>query len=101
MCRLIGRSSSSAASSCWRRSWTSCAAAGGDNMSDVLLEMRNISKSFPGVQALRDVHFSVHKGEILCLLGENGAGKSTLMKILTGVYPADAGTILFEGRPVR
>src|SRR6185436_14304225 len=69
-------------------------------MSDLLLEMRAISKSFPGVQALKGVNFDVRKGEILCLLGENGAGKSTLMKILTGVYAPDSGTIVFEGKQV-
>jgi len=66
-----------------------------------LLEMRNISKSFPGVQALKDVGFTVRPGEIVCLLGENGAGKSTLMKILTGVYPDYEGAVLLEGREVR
>ena len=70
-------------------------------MADALLEMRNISKSFPGVQALKGVSFSVGKGKIVCLLGENGAGKSTLMKILTGVYAADSGEMLLEGAPVR
>ena len=70
-------------------------------MNDWLLEMRDISKSFPGVQALKRVNFAARPGEIVCLLGENGAGKSTLMKILTGVYPADAGRILLEGRPLR
>jgi len=70
-------------------------------MGEFLLEMREISKAFPGVQALKGVNFSVRKGEIVCLLGENGAGKSTLMKILTGVHQADAGTILFEGKAVQ
>jgi inositol transport system ATP-binding protein len=63
-----------------------------------LLEMRGISKSFPGVRALDDVSLSVWPGEVLGLLGENGAGKSTLMKILAGVYRADRGEILWEGR---
>jgi ABC-type sugar transport system ATPase subunit len=62
--------------------------------------MRNISKRFPGVQALRQVNFSVQSGEVVCLLGENGAGKSTLMKILTGVYPDYEGSILLEGKEV-
>src|SRR6478752_5268323 len=53
-----------------------------------MLEMRNVSKSFSGVQALRDVNFSVEAGQIHALVGENGAGKSTLMKVLSGVYPA-------------
>lgn len=69
-------------------------------MSDYLVEMRGISKRFPGVRALRDVNLRIRRGEILCLLGENGAGKSTLMKILTGVYKPDGGTILVDGKPV-
>ena len=70
-------------------------------MSDLLVEMRDIFKSFPGVRALKGVNFSIRKGEILCLLGENGAGKSTLMKILTGVHQPDSGQILFEGKAVK
>lgn len=67
----------------------------------MLLEMRHISKSFPGVRALNDVSFDVRQGEVHALVGENGAGKSTLMKILSGVYQADAGEVIFQGRPVR
>ena len=52
-----------------------------------LLEMRGVSKSFAGVQALRDVNFTVEAGQVHALVGENGAGKSTLMKVLSGVYP--------------
>jgi ABC-type sugar transport system ATPase subunit len=70
-------------------------------MDTTLLEMRAISKDFPGVQALKRVNFSVRKGEIVCLLGENGAGKSTLMKILTGVHQPDAGVICLEGQEVK
>ena len=70
-------------------------------MGEALLEMLNISKSFPGVRALKNVNFTVKQGEIVCLLGENGAGKSTLMKILTGVYTADAGTLRLTGAEVR
>ncbi len=66
-----------------------------------LLEMRGISKAFPGVQALNDVSFSLHAGEIHALVGENGAGKSTLMKVLTGAIPKDAGTIFLRGAPVE
>src|SRR5207245_3657587 len=60
--------------------------------------MRHVSKSFPGVRALDDVSFSVGPGEVVGLLGENGAGKSTRMKILAGVYRADAGEIVWEGK---
>jgi ABC-type sugar transport system ATPase subunit len=64
------------------------------------LEMHGISKSFPGVRALDGVDLTVERGEVLALVGENGAGKSTLMKVLTGVYHADAGHISVEGVPV-
>jgi putative multiple sugar transport system ATP-binding protein len=68
-----------------------------------ILEMRNITKIFPGVKALDNVNFSVKEGEIHCLVGENGAGKSTLMKILSGVYPASDydGNIIFNGNVVE
>jgi putative multiple sugar transport system ATP-binding protein len=68
-----------------------------------MLEMRNVNKSFSGVQALRDVNFSVEAGQIHALVGENGAGKSTLMKVLSGVYPAGSyeGTIIFDGEERR
>jgi ABC-type sugar transport system ATPase subunit len=71
-------------------------------MPDVpLLQMKHISKSFPGVQALCDVSFDLHKREVVGLVGENGAGKSTLMKVLSGVHAPDQGEILIEGRAVR
>ena len=63
-----------------------------------ILEMNHISKSFGGARALNDIHLSVEEGEIHALLGENGAGKSTLMNILTGVIPADEGSITFLGK---
>ena len=66
-------------------------------MSETILEMRGISKSFAGVQALKDVSFSCRAGLIYGLVGENGAGKSTLMKILAGAYKADAGDIIYKG----
>ncbi|MCR5502956.1 MAG: sugar ABC transporter ATP-binding protein [Lachnospiraceae bacterium] len=66
-----------------------------------LLELRGIDKMFPGVMALNNVDFTLRKGEIHALMGENGAGKSTLIKILTGVYSMDAGTILVEGKNVH
>lgn len=65
--------------------------------SAVLLQMRGISKRFPGVLALDEVDFTVRSGEIHALMGENGAGKSTLIKALTGVYPRDAGEIELNG----
>ena len=64
---------------------------------DTVLEMRHISKSFPGVQALEDVDFTVGSGEIHALMGENVAGKSTLIKVLTGVYRMDQGEIYLDG----
>ena len=67
---------------------------------DKLLEMRNISKSFPGVRALDDVSLTVRRGTVHALMGENGAGKSTLMKCLFGIYTRDSGEILLDGKPV-
>ena len=69
-------------------------------MSEYLLEMKNISKSFPGVKALQSVEFQLKAGEIHALLGENGAGKSTLIKVLGGIYIAEEGEILIDGKPV-
>jgi rhamnose transport system ATP-binding protein len=66
-----------------------------------VLRLENVSKSFPGVQALDRVDFEVRAGEVHALLGENGAGKSTLIKIVSGVYQPDAGTILIDGQAVR
>ncbi len=66
----------------------------------VLLEMKGIGKTFPGVKALQGVSLTVREGQVHALLGENGAGKSTLIKILSGAYAKDEGEILWEGRPV-
>jgi ribose transport system ATP-binding protein len=66
-----------------------------------LLEVRGLSKSFPGVRALDGVSVRAAAGEVLAVVGENGAGKSTLMKVLAGVYQPDVGEILLDGRPVR
>ena len=68
---------------------------------EVLLQMKNISKSFPGVKALDRVSLTVRKGTVHALMGENGAGKSTLMKCLFGIYSKDEGSILLEGREVN
>lgn len=67
---------------------------------DTLLTISGVSKGFPGVKALDNVSFSVRKGEIMALLGENGAGKSTLIKVLTGVYSRDAGTLTLNGQTI-
>ena len=63
-----------------------------------LLEMKNIHKRFPGVYALKNIHFELKKGEVHALLGENGAGKSTLIKVLGGIYQADEGEIYIQGK---
>ena len=70
-------------------------------MGEVILEMKGIDKSFPGVHALDHVDLEIRKGEVLALMGENGAGKSTLMKVLTGIYTKDSGTITYEGKEVE
>jgi ABC-type sugar transport system ATPase subunit len=70
-------------------------------MTLTLLEVHQVSKSFPGTQALSDVSFELLPGEVHALMGENGAGKSTLMHILSGVYMPDAGSILIKGEPVQ
>jgi simple sugar transport system ATP-binding protein len=68
---------------------------------ELLVEMVGISKSFGGLQALRDVNLTVRRNEVLGLVGDNAAGKSTLMKILTGAYHTDHGSIRFDGSPVH
>ena len=70
-------------------------------MGEVILTMKDIDKSFPGVHALDHVDLEVRRGEVHALMGENGAGKSTLMKVLTGIYSKDAGTITYEGKEVE
>ncbi len=76
--------------------------AGRDHGMETILDMRGITKTFPGVKALDNVNLAVRPGEIHALVGENGAGKSTLMKVLSGVYPHGSytGEITYEGRPV-
>src|SRR5512142_3293403 len=66
-----------------------------------VLEMRKISKIFPGVTALSGVDFRLFRGEVHAVMGQKGAGKSTLVKVLTGVHKHDAGEILLEGKPIR
>ena len=70
-------------------------------MGEVILTMKGIDKSFPGVHALDHVDLEIRKGEVLALMGENGAGKSTLMKVLTGIYKKDEGTITYEGKEIE
>lgn len=70
-------------------------------MGETILRMEGIDKSFTGVHALKGVDFDLQKGEVHALMGENGAGKSTLMKILTGIYSKDSGTITYEGKEVE
>lgn len=70
-------------------------------MNDYILQMKNISKSFPGVKALDKVSLNIRPGTVHALMGENGAGKSTLMKCLFGIYKMDEGEIIFDGQPVH
>ena len=70
-------------------------------MPDVILSMKDIDKSFPGVRALDHCQFELCAGEVHALVGENGAGKSTLMKILSGVYSKDGGTVIFDGKEIN
>ena len=70
-------------------------------MGDLILTMKGIDKTFPGVHALNNVDFDLYRGEVHALMGENGAGKSTLMKVLTGIYKKDSGTITYEGKSVE
>ena len=71
------------------------------NMAETILRMTGIQKYFPGVHALDNAQLEVREGEVMALVGENGAGKSTLMKVLTGIYPSDGGTIEYFGKHVE
>src|SRR5512141_2449686 len=66
-----------------------------------LLEIRNLTKTFPGVPALSSVDFTMYPGEVHPVLGENGAGKATLIKVITGVYRKNSGSILLQGREIE
>ena len=68
-------------------------------MPDTIFEFRNVTKEFPGVVALNSIHLEIERGEIHILVGENGAGKSTLIKLLCGIFKADGGSILYNGKP--
>jgi len=72
--------------------------AGDQRMNETIVSMKGICKSFPGVKALDHVDFELRSGEVMALLGENGAGKSTLMKVLSGVYQRDEGTLEIFGK---
>lgn len=67
-------------------------------MSDLILEMQHITKTYPGVRALDDVSISFRKGEVHAIVGENGAGKSTLIKVITGAIVPNEGTIIYKGK---
>ena len=73
---------------------------GGGKVSDYVLELKGITKIFPGVKALNNVQFQLKKGEVHALMGENGAGKSTFIKVITGVHKAEEGEMFLEGRKV-
>ncbi|MEV0681618.1 ATP-binding cassette domain-containing protein [Actinosynnema sp. NPDC050436] len=70
-------------------------------MTDPILQLRGLTKSFGPVRVLHDVDFTVQAGEVTALVGDNGAGKSTLVKCIAGIHPADSGEVRFDGRPVR
>jgi len=72
-----------------------------DGTATPILEVRSVTKTFPGVIANQDVSLALHAGQVLCLLGENGAGKSTLMNVVFGLYQPDSGEILLRGKPVQ
>jgi ABC-type sugar transport system, ATPase component len=68
---------------------------------DIILDIKGISKSFPGVNALDDVSFQIHKGQVHAIVGENGAGKSTLIKIIAGIYKSDQGALIYDGAELK
>ncbi|GAA1311079.1 ATP-binding cassette domain-containing protein [Saccharothrix xinjiangensis] len=70
-------------------------------MSEPILELRGINKTFGPVHVLHDIDFAVHPGQVTALVGDNGAGKSTLVKCIAGIHPTDSGTVLFDGKQVN
>ncbi|MFC6090527.1 ATP-binding cassette domain-containing protein [Saccharothrix sp. BKS2] len=70
-------------------------------MSEPILELRGINKTFGPVHVLHDIDFAVHPGQVTALVGDNGAGKSTLVKCIAGIHPTDSGTVLFDGKQVH
>jgi len=70
-------------------------------VSEPILELRGINKSFGPVHVLHDIDFTVRAGEVTALVGDNGAGKSTMVKSIAGIHPIDSGEVLFEGQPVN
>ena len=70
-------------------------------MGQELLLIEGVNKEFPGVKALSNMHLNLKAGEVLAVVGENGAGKSTLMKILSGIYQKDSGSITYQGQHVE
>ena len=70
-------------------------------MEDFVLQLKEITKEFPGVRALNKMQFNLRRGSIHALIGENGAGKSTLMKVLSGIYTPEGGTIILDGQEVK
>ena len=66
---------------------------------EIMLDIKNLYKSFPGVIAVNDVSFQIRKGEVHVLIGENGAGKSTLVKMLAGIYSIERGSLILDGEP--
>ncbi|MEE8398536.1 MAG: ATP-binding cassette domain-containing protein, partial [Desulfobacterales bacterium] len=66
-----------------------------------IIQLRGISKTFPGVKALSDIDLDIRQGEVHVLVGENGAGKSSLVNVLSGIYVPDSGTMTFDGEPYQ
>ena len=67
---------------------------------DHILEINNVSKSFPGVKALDKINLKIKRGDVHALVGENGAGKTTLIRIISGIYKADEGTVTYNGKDI-